>query len=520
MPPDDPSIETYDFGGGPVPARRHGYGGGWIADSARADDSVYIGPNALVYGDARLYNNVSIQGHARVYGSSILKDDARITDTARVEHTVIAGSVYVGDRCTVRGSALSGSVVLQGDVSVSESTLQGTTLAEGGFNIRESRVSGLSVIRAALSHASLVDAVVQPGACMMHDGVRNTEPFVFLTGICYDGTFPPPVQAEPEFQDDSDEADGDYEDEEGSSAAVAAPPIDLKKGRLAGIEWEFNTYPGNQLRAWQKKWRAGVHEDGSCGSEAVTPPEAGKRRESCLSELGRVLSGYEVDEHCGIHVHVDARDYYWADTYRLLRLYAHVEPLLYLLAGQRRTTNTYAAPVGNAFLKALKEPDPKAAILAVVHGGDGKTEQRYSPNKKATGRYKGLNLAPWVFGRRNRQLIKKKGGKKTVVDGVRADSTFEFRLHENSQDAGRVIAWSNLCVDLVDFVVAMNDKQVADLCRKSPLRALIAASPDSRAFVLNRIRQWRKALPRGATRDYKRRIRVLTDNKHVWAIAS
>lgn len=532
-----PVVETHDFGAGSVPAHRHIYGGGWVADIARVDDSAYVGPFAVVYGRSVVKDNASIQGSARVYGASVILEDAKILGYAEIIDSEIGGSAYIDDRCIVRSSRIEGSVTLTGTVVVERSALRGSTSASGLFGISDSTVSGSSLIGAALINANLVDATIQSHACM-HERVRGVSAYTFLSGECYTGTFPPPVPImaeEADIDEDYSEEDDDYppdnddgdDEERGGYAARAATALDLKKGRLAGIEWEFNTYPEGQLKKWQKKWKAGIHEDGSCGSEAVTPPEAGKRREVCLSELGKILSTFEVNEKCGIHVHVDARDYYWADTYRLLRFYAHVEPLLYLLAGQRRTTNTYAAPVGNAFLAALKEEDPKKAILSVVHGGDGKNEQRFSPSKKASGRYKGLNLAPWVYGRRERVQPKRTTGARNrhlkpfmkVVDGVRSDSTFEFRLHENSQDSGRVIAWSNLCVDMVDFVVKMNDKQVADLCGKSPLRALLAASPESRAFVLTRIRQWRKALPK-RSKESRRRIRVITATPHVWGIAS
>ena len=45
---------TFDFGSGPVPAHRHPNGGGWVADTARVDDSAYIGPAAQVFGNAQV----------------------------------------------------------------------------------------------------------------------------------------------------------------------------------------------------------------------------------------------------------------------------------------------------------------------------------------------------------------------------------------------------------------------------------------------------------------------------------
>ena len=56
---------TFNFkdGNGPVPAHKHINGGGWVADSAIVDDTVYVGP------DARVSGNAEVSGDARVYGS-------------------------------------------------------------------------------------------------------------------------------------------------------------------------------------------------------------------------------------------------------------------------------------------------------------------------------------------------------------------------------------------------------------------------------------------------------------------
>lgn len=37
--------QFFDFGGGPVPAHRHIHGGGWVAETARVGDSVFVGPD-------------------------------------------------------------------------------------------------------------------------------------------------------------------------------------------------------------------------------------------------------------------------------------------------------------------------------------------------------------------------------------------------------------------------------------------------------------------------------------------
>jgi len=58
----------YDFGDGPVPAHKHKNGGGWVADTASVDESVWVYGSAQVYGSAWVRDNAQVSGDARVYG--------------------------------------------------------------------------------------------------------------------------------------------------------------------------------------------------------------------------------------------------------------------------------------------------------------------------------------------------------------------------------------------------------------------------------------------------------------------
>ena len=46
----------------------HKNGGGWVQDTAHADEAAYI--SALVSGDAQVYGNARVSGDARVYGNA------------------------------------------------------------------------------------------------------------------------------------------------------------------------------------------------------------------------------------------------------------------------------------------------------------------------------------------------------------------------------------------------------------------------------------------------------------------
>jgi hypothetical protein len=97
-----------DFGdgNGPVPAHRHPNGLGWVADTAEVAITAHVGPDAMVYGEARVFESARVEGRARVYerakvyGSAIVKDEGRVYGEAE-----ICGRARVMNNAHARGTA-------------------------------------------------------------------------------------------------------------------------------------------------------------------------------------------------------------------------------------------------------------------------------------------------------------------------------------------------------------------------------------------------------------------------------
>ncbi len=252
--------------------------------------------------------------------------------------------------------------------------------------------------------------------------------------------------------------------------------------RMVGVEVEFNGLPN--LTRWANRWHGAVHRDGSCGYEAVTTPIAGKHIDSCLVELCKTIrdQGVQANNACGVHVHVDANDMTWDCMKRLIIVYAKVEPLLYLIAGQQRMQGQYCKPCGKEYTDALKQKDWKDAVLGVAlaskrNGSTGKALAKLQPKKKSGDRYRGLNIMPWVAGRRLSA----------------PDTTVEFRMHRNSLDGKRIAGWAHLLAAMVTWAASASDKEVKNLPR-SALRTLVQViAPNERAWVMSRIKAWREA---------------------------
>jgi carbonic anhydrase/acetyltransferase-like protein (isoleucine patch superfamily) len=97
----------YDFGFGPVPAHPHPKGGGWVANTAKVDDTCYVGPYAQVYGKAYVSKNAKVDGYAQVFGDARVTDEARIYGAAKVyQSAMVSGRARVSGEARVYGTSI------------------------------------------------------------------------------------------------------------------------------------------------------------------------------------------------------------------------------------------------------------------------------------------------------------------------------------------------------------------------------------------------------------------------------
>jgi hypothetical protein len=262
------------------------------------------------------------------------------------------------------------------------------------------------------------------------------------------------------------------------------------------------------LQKWANAWDASIHSDGSCGWEGVTAPAAGNHLIRQIGELFTALDRAEArfDRQCGVHVHVDARDFDWTDMLRLCKVYAHVEPALFIIAGQYRMASQWCRPVGARMKAALAVPaghrrgELLRQLFACSDDFKGYTRERATAyhnmgvRKKHAARYAALNIMPWLAGR------------KQPADGsvhtCDPDTTVEFRLHRNVAHADtanrdRLLGWVRTVVQIVEWTKNASANDVRRLPR-DPFRALGAIAPECAGYHLERLRVWRSELARTA----------------------
>lgn len=66
---------------------QHRNGMGWVADTASVAPTVYVGPYALVYGQAELTERVRVEGTARVSGHAQLSGDVIVCGNKWIDGT-------------------------------------------------------------------------------------------------------------------------------------------------------------------------------------------------------------------------------------------------------------------------------------------------------------------------------------------------------------------------------------------------------------------------------------------------
>jgi len=147
----------------PKPAEagaRHGNGGGFVASTAHADRTAYVGPRAQVLGRAK------VLGRARIEDYAVVKDSATVRDHARVSgHAAVSGNATIRDRAKLRDYAtVTGNTVVRDNARIIEHgyTDRGCAEVYGNATIKGvawagGRVGGTAILDGHYRKNNLID---------------------------------------------------------------------------------------------------------------------------------------------------------------------------------------------------------------------------------------------------------------------------------------------------------------------------------------------------------------------------
>lgn len=128
---------------------QHSNGGGYKASGVFVPSTVYIGPNARVFGgsvsgNARIEDyavvsdfgtvngNAVVSGHAWVRGGTV-NGDAKVRDWALVEGGTITGSARVIEHGNIKGGTVQDIVTAKGTAASLSGTLSGNAIIDGNY---------------------------------------------------------------------------------------------------------------------------------------------------------------------------------------------------------------------------------------------------------------------------------------------------------------------------------------------------------------------------------------------------
>ncbi len=267
--------------------------------------------------------------------------------------------------------------------------------------------------------------------------------------------------------------------------------------RFVSAEIEVATMPSNRdnTRRLMASWSGSIVSDGSLdGSmsfEINTAPASGseyiRQMEAIFDHLKTGQA--TTSTNCGIHVHIDARDYTYYDMRRLLLLYAKIEPALYRIVAPSRRTNHYCVPCGpmykEAIMKSASPKETKKNLYRAVYattpspelhkgkddkegnraGRHGATRRKYHSCGTNVGRYAALNIHSWFY-----------------------RGTVECRMHHGTVNRKGVQSWGIMWARLLDLALMMTERQIAALPEDAMLALLQATAtlPETHAWIISR----------------------------------
>jgi hypothetical protein len=242
---------------------------------------------------------------------------------------------------------------------------------------------------------------------------------------------------------------------------------------------EFEVASGDQKAANNtlETWLGRCVHDGSLpstGFEANVMPTQGDVFIKMVEDVCGMfaMSGATITSQCGLHIHVDARDYDHMDVRKLVKLYEKAEIALFACLPKGRHNNRFCQPCGFRFASHLRKGsilgpkdvaadgkvkhDLRKPIQSMVYGKSGRVERgsKYGPGEARLVRYMGLNLYSWYY-----------------------RGSVEFRHAPGSIDPQYIINWALLCGGLLDTAMAQSERSI-DAMGGCVLNELIESGED------------------------------------------
>lgn len=229
------------------------------------------------------------------------------------------------------------------------------------------------------------------------------------------------------------------------------------------------------------RWDDAIVSDGSLpdtGFEINTNPTNGDRFLTHIEDLCSGLNRADaaVERCCGMHVHLDARDYSYLDLYKLTRLYALVEDALFSLCAPSRRNGSYSRECASKYVFAGYKTF-KQSIIAMLYGEDA---------AKSTKRWDGKKMPSTSYNKAQKRRVLACFNEKYDSNRYSALNvhsffyrrTVEFRHFQGTTNATKATSWAMVCAAVMDSASRLTLDQIAALPYDS-FDALLAVVPST-----------------------------------------
>lgn len=196
-----------------------------------------------------------------------------------------------------------------------------------------------------------------------------------------------------------------------------------------------------------KKWSGSIVHDGTCSFEINTSPARGQAFVDQINDICEALKkgGATVKDNCGLHLHIDVRDYTADDLVKMVGLWLKVENSMFERVHQARKDNHFCEPWGSDYGDELRHFDlTKNTAINLLYLGSalygGEVDDYVFTEKDGGERYRAMNFHSYFYMK-----------------------TLENRMHEGTLSANKIIKWAKLNSKLVDFAKKKSVKEIAAL---------------------------------------------------------
>lgn len=219
--------------------------------------------------------------------------------------------------------------------------------------------------------------------------------------------------------------------------------------RFVGVEIElsnFNPDLQDELdRVVIEKWGGVVKDDGSIDGENPmelnTAPARGVKFIEQINDICSVLAKgkAKANRTCGLHVHVDARDFDPTDLLKTAILWRKIEPFMFKRVAKYRERNDFCAPWSKADRNRYGSL-PNYEREVKTEGVTKTFLKMYENDMRGGHRYRSLNL--------------------TAFNEM---GTLENRMHQGTVKASKIIKWAHLNSKIMEFVKKKSLDEIASI---------------------------------------------------------